>query len=325
MNSNSKQHYHIITSCDEKPLDRITVLIYSISLNLKDAYTDFYVLCRKPYEEKFKMLSELCSKLGNIAFHYIIIENPELYDELGKNGGGWCGEAYFSFCAHNADELKDTDRVLYLDAGDVIVTGDISDFYNCDFQGKSLIVHGIRYKEVDNKLVYFDRDDMQGKYFPSVARGIFNSGSYVMNLKKMREDGLSINDYLYLKNVLAETFGRENKKIYFGDQGLLSIAFTGDIYTYNYENLRFAGYMPYNFCMWYYDNLHVKPDYAPAVVHFAGSFKPWEIDYPIYLSRYMEKDGLHKISELKLGQAEWYYLWHEYAMLTDKLLTELGY
>lgn len=83
--------------------------------------------------------------------------------------------------------------------------------------------------------------------------------------------------------------------------------------------------MPYNFCMWYYDGNNTKPDYDPAVIHFAGNHKPWKINYPIFLERFQRKSDLHSISDLKIGQAEWYYLWHEYAMIVDKQLTLLGY
>ena len=271
------------------------------------------------------MLNALCNKLGNITFHNIIVHDAELYDELGKYGGGWVGEAYFSFCAHLFKEFENVDRVLYLDAGDVIVVNDIAAYYNCDFNDKSLTVHCARYKIMDGIPVSMDQSDLQNENFAGITRGVFNSGSYVMNLDKMRKDGLSIDDYLYVRNVLADSFGEDNHKIYWGDQGLLSIAFVGDINIYRYNEIRNIWYMPYNFCMWYYDRMNQKPDYEPAVIHYAGGIKPWIIEYPIYLERFQKNIELRKTSELKLGQGEWYYLWHEYAMITDNMLTELGY
>lgn len=320
-----KTNYHIITSCDENLLNQVSVLIYSISRNLNNAHTDFYVITRITYDEKFEMMNALCNKLGNITFHNIIVPDAELYDELGKYGGGWVGEAYFSLCAHLFKEFENVDRVLYLDAGDVIVVNDIAEYYNSDFNDKSLIAHSIRYKAANNIPVTLDQSDLQNENFEAIARGLFNSGSYVMNLDKMRKDGLSIDDYLYVRNVLVDSFGEENHKIYWGDQGLLSIAFVGDINIYRYNEIRNIWYMPYNFCMWYYDRMNQKPDYEPAVIHYAGNAKPWQIEYPVYLERFQKNVELHKTSELKLGQGEWYYLWHEYAMITDNMLTELGY
>ena len=88
MNTNIINNYHIITSCDEYLLDQLSVLIYSISRNAQNIHTDFYVITRKIYDEKFKMLTELCLSLANITFHSIIISDAELYDKLGKYGGG---------------------------------------------------------------------------------------------------------------------------------------------------------------------------------------------------------------------------------------------
>lgn len=61
------------------------------------------------------------------------------------------------------------------------------------------------------------------------------------------------------------------------------------------------------------------------MIHFAGTFfKPWNGSYPIFLSRFQKKDKLRSLGELRLGQAEYYYLWHEYAILTDGILNRMG-
>jgi len=79
--------------------------------------------------------------------------------------------------------------------------------------------------------------------------------------------------------------------------------------------------MPYNFCLWYYDKMNEKPDYTPAIIHFAGTaFKPWNGTYPVFLERFQKKEQLHSMDELKLGQAGYFYLWHEYAILTNTIL-----
>lgn len=216
---------------------------------------------------------------------------------------------------------------LYLDAGDTIVVRDISSYYNGDFEGKSLICTCSRYKVVNKQLQALTRDDLHDykEGLPGILRGIFNSGSYMMNLEQLRKDGITMNDYLYLVQALRELIGKDKNNIYWGDQGLLGAAFAGDIKFYDYEKIRNVWYMPYNFCLWYYDGNNVKPNYIPAVVHYAGAIKPWRADYPIFLERFQNENELSPISELKIGQAEWYYLWHEYAILVDRILQEIGY
>jgi len=320
-----KRHYNIMTSCDEGLLPQLLVLLYSIGRNLNHAITDFYFLHRGIAKEKLKIHYALCAELKNVKFHDIKVPNAEQYDEMVKFGGGWAGEAYYSLCAHLLLP-ESVDRVLYLDAGDTLVLHDIGPYYNGDFEGKSIIATSIRYKMNGSKLVPMERDDLQdiGGNLPGILRGIFNSGSYVMNLEQMRKDGLSVNDYLYLVQTLRSVLGEESEKIYWGDQGLLSAAFVGDIKYYGYPEIADLWYMPYNFCVWYYDRVNVKPGYAPAVLHFAGAFKPWKGNYPIMVSRFQPEEGLHELSELKIGQAEHYYLWHEYAVITDFILQRLG-
>jgi len=327
MGEKKNMQYNIMTSCDEKLLKQLPVLLFSISRNLENAKIDFYFLHRGISTKKLKMLYDFCAQLKNICFHDIQVPDVELYDELAKYGGGWAGEAYYSLCAHLL--LPDSvDRVLYLDAGDTLILHDIDPYYNEDFEGKSLICTAIRYKfNAERKPVALDKDDLEKieEALPEILRGIFNSGSYVMNLEQMRKDGMTINDYLYLVQVLRGILGEENKKIYWGDQGLLSAAFIGDVKYYGYPEIVDIWYMPYNFCVWYYDKVNEKPQYVPRILHFAGGFKPWLGNYPIFIERFQQREGLHEIAELKIGQAEWYYLWHEYAVITDFMLQRMGY
>ena len=177
--------------------------------------------------KNISMLKDLCGELGNekVCFHEIFVPHAELYSELAKYGNGWAGEAYYSLCAHLLLP-ESIDRVLYLDAGDTLVIGDIEPYYHCDFQGKSLVVTGGRYKLLEGKLELFDTADLGDweEGLPGILRGIFNSGSYMMNLDKMRKDERTLADYQYLCGKLRELLGKDNHMIYWGDQGLLSAA-----------------------------------------------------------------------------------------------------
>lgn len=190
------------------------------------------------------------------------------------------------------------------------------------------MVTGSRYKVHNEDLVLFDTGDL-GNWkdgLPAILRGIFNSGSYMMNLDKMRKDKRTLDDYQYLSLKLRELFGDNNHKIYWGDQGLLSAAFVGDVRYYGFPEIRNLWYMPYNFCLWYYDRMNQKPPYSPAVLHFAGTaFKPWKGTYPIFTERFQKKESLRSMSELKNGQAGYYYLWHEYAIMADTVLQRIGF
>lgn len=318
-------HYNIMTSCDVGILPYVCVLLNSISVNLKEDYIDFYLLHRGIDEKSLEVIYAYCNALGNVQLFDFIVPDAEIFDDFAKSGGGWSGEAYFSLCAHILLPMS-VDRVLYLDAGDTLVTGDIWPYYSSDFEDKALIVTAARLKSTGNSSTIYCQKDIQdvSNGLPGIARGLFNSGSYVINLNKLREFGITINDYQVLVDTLRRIFGKENSHIYWGDQGLLSLTFVEDIKYYDYPSKSSIYYMPYNFCMWYYDRLNVKPDYVPKVIHFAGGFKPWVMSYPIEIKRYAKDDIEHEMSELKIGQAEYYYQWHEYAIISDTVLKSIG-
>lgn len=317
--------YNIMTSCDNNLIRYVTIQIYSISASLKTSIVHFYLLHRDISDESLQILEALCNRLGNILFHAIRVTEAEKYDAIAKHGGGWCGEAYFPICAHQL--LPEyVERVLYVDAGDVIFTGDISPFYNSDFEGQALIATSIRYKVRDQVLVPYEEKDLYEitEGFPGICRGLFNSGSYIMNLNKLRDAQLTIDDWLDFSQMLCELSGKQDTShIYWGDQGFMSAAFVGDIKIYNYPQIKNLWHMPYNFCLWYYDRMNVSPAYSPAIVHFAGAQKPWNMRYLITLNRFSSGDV--SFNTLKIGQAEWYYLWHEFAICTDDILKDIGF
>ncbi len=314
---------------DEDTVPYVAVGLTAMAHNLKDADIDFFFLHSHVSRNNIEMLEALCEELENckIHFHEILVPHAEVYSELAEYGTGWTGEAYYSLCAHLLlpDEI---DRVLYLDAGDTLIVGDIAPYYHYDFQGKSLVVTGSRYKPYNGNLELFSADDL-GDWkdgLPGILRGIFNSGSYMMNLDKMRKDERTLADYQYLSLKLRELFGDDNHNIYWGDQGLLSATFVGDVRYYGFPEIRNLWYMPYNFCLWYYDRMNEKPNYSPAILHFAGTaFKPWNGTYPIFTERFQKKEQLHSMNELKNGQAGYFYLWHEYAIMANTILDKIEF
>lgn len=319
--------YHLITSCDDNLTAYLPVQIYAIAHHLTDRPVHIWFLQNGISEKVIRTLEKMCTYMrsgGDIYFHAVTVPHSEQFDELARHGGSWSSAAYYPLIAHQLLP-KDVDRALYFDAADTLVIGDISPYYDADFQGKSLIVMANSYKIQENQLTAYSLADLSNpKHRAAILRGMFNSGNYVMNLAKMRHDQLTIHDYQYLARKLAEVTGE--KDAYFGDQGLLSAAFCGDTHIFGYPEIRNIWYMPYNFCVWYYDRQREEPDYKPAILHFCGSFlagKPWQFRYPIPL-RHIPQNPVHEIRELVIGQAAWYYLWHEYALLAERVLDDIS-
>lgn len=315
-----------MTSCDERLSRYVAVQLQSIADNLPDHLVHFYLFHSRISEKSLEFLESISRFYQNIVFHVVRIPDPEQYNELAKYSrssqiGGWGGEAYYSFCAWQF--LPETlDRILYIDAGDVLITDDISPYYFGDFDNKSLLVTGTVYKIQDGLPALLDSDDLlTPPLFKAVCRGLFNSGSYMLNLEKMRRDAVCIQQFIEFSKTLYQ-INNDSNYVYFGDQGLLSAVYLGDIRYFGYPETTDIWTMPYNFCMWYFDQKREKPAYKPRILHYAAvPFKPWYGKYPIYLETFQEyHDNLRSLSELKLGQAEYFYQWHEYAVRADYLL-----
>ncbi len=323
--------YNILTSSDNTLAPQMAVSLTAIAKNLAHAHIDLYLLHSQISPGNIKLLTDLCNGYGNITFHEIIVPDPENYDPLVR-AGRWYRETYYPLCAHQL--LPDTiDRILYLDAGDTLVVEDIAPYYNCDFENNFLIVTPQKYKPNGEHFVLYSPDDLlpEKGYLPGILEGIFNSGSYMINLKKMRNAMVDIAYYHDLTEQLRINIKKsdngEEDPVYFGDQGLLSAAFIGRMKYFGYPQISYVWYNPYNFCIGYYQYVEQKPDYQPAILHFAGvPFKPWKAEYPIFPERFQRNGGdLQSLSKLKPQQVEYYLLWLEYLFLTDKVLSLLGY
>ena len=175
-------NYNILTSADNVLVPQMAVSLTVMAKNLAYDFIDFYLMHSQISAKNLQMLSDLCNGYGNIAFHEVRVDNPAIFDPLVK-AGGWQRETYFPLCAHRLLPDK-ADRALYLDAGDTLVLGDITPYYTCDFEENFLIVTSQKHKAENNVYVNFSPDDIKNPCFLSdILGGIFNSGSYVINLK----------------------------------------------------------------------------------------------------------------------------------------------
>ena len=309
---------NIMTSCDQKLAKQVPVLMQSIAEYLPDREVHFYLFHSSIERATIVLFEKFCKKYGSICFHEVVIPNPEDYVKLAGPGGGWNGEAYYSLCAH--EFLTDIDRIMYVDAGDVIITGNIDEYYFDDFGNKSLLVTGGRFKAIQNYSFLFEADDMGNmELLKGILRGLFNSGSYVINLEKLRKDGYSMADFLFLSNRIVEVMGTDGQ-VYFGDQGLLSAAYVGDLKVFHFPQIANVWYMPYNFCMWYFNAFDSKPEYDTRVIHYAGAVKPWRIKYDTFVEAFQNREELIDRSNLKLAQVDYYSKWYECAVKAEQVM-----
>lgn len=325
------KHYNIMTSCDEALLPYVTVQLASISSSLPDARTDFYLIHRGLPKERLEPLHAFCRGVGNLRFHSVRIDSAEAekYDAIAARGGAWPGEAYFSLNA-GAYLPKTENRVLYLDAGDVLVNRDIAPFYNAPFENNAVLtvhcshaaeetVEGVR------RVRTLTAEDLRTDY-DSICRTpcLFNSGSYVINLARLREDGKTLDDYVRFAEELCDLCGQE-RDAFWGDQGFLSALYAGRLHYYGFAQHQDTWYRPYDFVLAYYFYHDADPaDYDPAVIHYCGTDvpKPWTVACDPPVARFAGTGETVPMPPQPLE--EWYRVWQETARAADNVLKMLG-
>ncbi|OON90189.1 MAG: hypothetical protein ATN32_04540 [Candidatus Epulonipiscium fishelsonii] len=189
---------NIMTSCDENLIEYVFVQLKSIQWNLKDTQIDFYLFYHNICEDTLNKMEKYADYFSNVNFTRVYIENIEPYEELVNLSVNqtWPVEAYFTLeCQKYLPET--IDRILYIEAGDVIFMRDIDEYYNQDFLDKHLIASPAVYNTARENLLFYSEDLMNEKYLDKILyRGVFNSGSYIINVKKFRQENISLSSYL---------------------------------------------------------------------------------------------------------------------------------
>lgn len=295
---------NIMTSCDDRLAPYILPQITGIGVNLSHLNVNFYLFHYRITQENVKNIRDYAGQFSNITFHEVIVNDLNFFEKLAKNGGNFPVEAYFYLNCHEYFS-KEIDRVLYIDAGDIIINGDISEYYFDDFEGKSFIITPDEFAElVNGKPRPLGVEDLNSPHQVNIMRHSYvNSGCIVVNLNKFREEGRAlISRCLHFakkigKMKLPPIQGKSNM-LYLGDQGILGVAFIGDMKFFGFEIIKktmdsypvfLSGthkyirnlFKPYNFTQYHY-NEKESCWFAPAVLHYASPhLKPWHHKYSL--------------------------------------------
>lgn len=160
-----------------------------------------------------------------------------------------------------AEALSDLDKVLYFDS-DVMVLKDLNKLYATDIEGKYLAA-------VKDPSWFFE--NMHVLELGLEARGFyFNSGVMLMNLKKIREDGLIAK---------LEDYTNNNFRTYM-DQDAFNVVVEDDVVLLDYENNAmnfFFEHIGLERLGAFYDrqwNNYEEAFGGATIIHFASSKKP---------------------------------------------------
>ena len=310
---------NIMTSCDNNLVKYLLPQLVSIEKNLKEYDVHFYLAHSRITKESIQMLEGFIKENTGINFHEVEVKNTRFYESFVVDGGRqWPHEAYFTLRLQ--DYLpQEVDRILYIDAGDVIIDGDIAPYYFDEFDGNSIIATALSFKTnpATNEQELYTSEDI----LTLASHCLFNSGSYVIDVEKFRNEGYTENDYLYLQRALKEN-AKPGEIAYFGDQGFLAAAFVGDVKIFGYPENKDPSYMPYNFRSSFWQWYKRELDYTPVVLHYAIISKPWivrfddntidtVIDKPDFVSKVLVVPiptiACMTPQHLRLGEVWWEY------------------
>ncbi|GFH42960.1 hypothetical protein Hs30E_15110 [Lactococcus hodotermopsidis] len=137
------------------------------------------------------------------------------------------------------------ERALFTDL-DVAFFGDVSDFYQVNFDG-NFFIGKPEYNYQDNTTIEAYR---QG--------ALVNTGVMMLNVAALRKAGIDSAYFLpMIDNIKDDVLVREGKEhIFFADQGLLAYAFHDRVGIFNSPMLK-----------------HGRPDFNSKIVHFVGYVK----------------------------------------------------
>lgn len=167
------------------------------------------------------------------------------------------------------DLVPELDRVLYLD-GDIIVQRDLAELWEMDMQGMPVAAAVGIMETFSSQGWHMNEPTIAISSYKDLGfsgnEPHFNSGVMLCDLTEWRHSRVSdrVRD-------LVRTFGDE---MHFADQEALNIVFANAWQRLDstWNDLKFSGYDRKG-------DPRIEQHRSSAIIHFAGSPKPWNLDY----------------------------------------------
>lgn len=266
---------------------------------------NFHILSNDLNEEDKKDIGEFAKAHNSAVFFYYIDDKLFTDFPIGKS---WAISCMYILFAH-AILPKTIHRVLYLDI-DLVVNGNLEEFYNLDFEGHYLIASKEWYDAKNEPKEPFSKFEKVTECSKEIAArgGYLNSGVLLFNLDKFREDKIDLNFY------------KEKLKGYknvFYDQGVICICFAQSIKLlttckYNYR-------LGFSISDYYkkenrYKNEIKSYQYYPVdakIIHYCGftGIKPWNL----LLTKKLIPNAEQTFFEMVPENIEYSGVWWKYA------------
>lgn len=247
---------NIMISINRDYMKYACIMLMSLKEHHKDILLSVYILHNELTDDDFQQMDEIIGSDGIELIPVFIPEGTVKDFQLGD----WPEVAAYRLLATDlfAGSL---DRIFHLDV-DILITGDISEFYNTPFEGHYLV-----------GCEDFLPDEIRCRKCRELGKdenaSFFNSGVLLFNISKLSADGF----YYALYADIPRKY--PHIKIEYPDQDLLNLLFCDktkymDRIKYNYSPF----YYRMNDKEHYYDSLE-KLQRNCSIIHMTSGTKPW--------------------------------------------------
>ena len=246
---------NIMISINRDYMKYACVMLMSLKEHHKGILLSVYILHSELTDEDFMMMDEIIGSEGIELIPVFIPEGTVKDFQIGD----WPEAAAYRLLV--TDLFGSLDRILHLDV-DILITGNISEFYNTPFDDQYLV-------GCEDFLTNEARRQKCRLFGKNENTLFFNSGILLFNISKLSEDGFC---YAVYADILKKY---PNIKIEYPDQDLLNLLFC--------NKTKYADRIRYNYSPLYYkmndkEHFYECPEKLKRncnIIHMLSGTKPW--------------------------------------------------
>lgn len=277
-----KKHINIMSSSDSRLFKFIPVTLLNLHDVLGKIYDiDFYFAYKTTNDENIlNYLNSLKDFSLNININFIPVPVNEIWlQDVQKYGGVYPEECYYYMIA-NKILPKSVDRLLYMDAADILILDDIKDFYFCNFNNKCFCITSALTESLMTPFKGWEITEKNRFAFERFSKskfGLFNSGFIMVNVERLRNLNIQPEDFVNFSEKWHDSLN-ENY-LYCGDQCYISAFFLTEIQSTYYTKTH--GFSIIKDIRDISNSNRFDDIKAVHFVSLLNNLKPWHIDEDI--------------------------------------------
>lgn len=248
---------NIMISINREYMKYACIMLMSLKEHHRDILLSVYILHNELTDEDFQQMDEIIGPEGIELIPVFIPEGTVKDFQIGN----WPEVNAYRLLATDLFG-ESLERILHLDV-DILITGDISKFYNMPFEDHYLI--GCEDYLPDT--IRRQKCRAQGKDENTL---FFNAGVLLFNISKLSMEGFYYSVYADIRKKYP------NIKIEYPDQDMLNLLFN--------DKTKYVDRIKYNYAPYFYKTNDSEHYYDTSedveancrIVHMFGASKPWE-------------------------------------------------